>query len=570
MEPESHKPHLNVICPACNGRFEPGAAFCPKDGSKLQAEAGSGKSGLVGTVIADRYRIERKIGEGGMGEVFEASHIYIDKKFALKLLRPEIISNPEAVARFHQEARSAASIGHDNIVDVEDFGRLPDGSVYLAMEMLVGQALADRLRKPPALPLGEYLDYAIQVCQGLSAAHAKGIVHRDMKPENIFLTEKHGQTVCKILDFGIAKVSGEGAGHSLTRTGAIFGTPFYMSPEQALGKSLDHRSDVYSVGVILYEMAVGRVPFQAESFMGILTQHITAALVPPSQAAPERRIPAQFESVIVKAMAKEPGDRFATMDEMIAVLCRVAAELAPELGIPFEEAARPGRSRPLRAASGLVPVRVATGRMAPAPPAQPAHGVDPLAPPTEEDLPQVVDLPAQNKGPWLLIGIGAGALALGAGLVTALVLWQPAKVTPVPPLRETPPPLVVTPLPAQVLVESVPPGAQVLAGGKAIADAPDMVKIAVGSTLTVTLRKDGYEDKLVTLDPAKDRKFIVRLEKRAVEARPPVELPKPPLVEEPPPARPVIVKRPPRVTPIPVRPPVRPVRVQPEVLDPYK
>jgi serine/threonine-protein kinase len=180
---------------------------------------------MLGEVIGDRYKVLRKIGEGGMGEVYLAEHIYIEKKVALKLLRAEVLSNQEAVARFRQEARSASSIGHDNIIQIDDFGVLRDGRVYMAMEFLHGQPLNEMLAQQP-LPLPRALDILIQVGKGLTAAHAKGITHRDMKPENVFVTSKEGRDVPKILDFGIAKVSGGDTAQNLTVAGTIFGTPF--------------------------------------------------------------------------------------------------------------------------------------------------------------------------------------------------------------------------------------------------------------------------------------------------------------------------------------------------------
>ncbi len=319
------------VCPACNSRYEAEVAFCSRDGTPLVHDPNAGKSDLVGQVIADRYRVMRLIGEGGMGQVYEAQHVNINRRFALKLLRPEIVSNPEAVARFRQEAWSASSIGHENIIEIDDFATLPNGSVYLAMEYLQGRALSERMRAEPRLQLDEALAILLQVCSGLSAAHEKGIVHRDMKPENVFLAHKYGRVVVKILDFGIAKVAGAEGSQSLTRTGTIFGTPHYMSPEQALGRPLDQRADIYSVGVIMYEVFTGRVPFEAESFMGILTKPITAQPSPPRELAPERDIPPEIEAVILKAMEKEASARQQSMSELLAELTAIAEHYAPHV-----------------------------------------------------------------------------------------------------------------------------------------------------------------------------------------------------------------------------------------------
>ena len=303
--------------PATGGKTIPGtvqSAELTKEQDPEQPDA------MIGQVLDDRYRIEARIGEGGMGEVYAASHIHIEKRVAIKLLRKEVLTNAEAVQRFRQEARSASSIGHRNIVAIEDFGTIEDGRVYLCMELLQGTPLSEILKQ--SVSQDRLLNILIQTCHGLAAAHAKGIVHRDMKPENVFVTLDSGQEVPKLLDFGIAKVSQAEGNNHLTRTGTIFGTPFYMAPEQALGQPVDYRADIYAVGVIMYEAFCGQIPFQGDSFMGILTQHITASPTPPGQAASEanRELLPGLEAIIVRAMQKEPHDRFANMTELTNAL----------------------------------------------------------------------------------------------------------------------------------------------------------------------------------------------------------------------------------------------------------
>jgi eukaryotic-like serine/threonine-protein kinase len=318
-------------CPACNSRYDDDVKFCQKDGQETivdKERRGSGAD-LVGTVIAERYRLIRKLGEGGMGEVYLAEHVHIEKRVALKLLRPEVLSNQEALTRFKQEARSASSIGHENIIGIDDFGTLSDGRVYLTMEFLEGAPLSDMIDDP--LPLDRAINILVQTGRGLAAAHAKGIVHRDMKPENIYVTQREGRPdVPKILDFGIAKISGTDGNQHLTRTGTIFGTPFYMSPEQALGQNIDHRADIYAMGVIMYEVFTGTVPFKAESFMGILTQHITVPPPPPMKRAMEnaRSLPPELEAVILRAMAKKADERYQSMNEVVAALTDIYRLLA--------------------------------------------------------------------------------------------------------------------------------------------------------------------------------------------------------------------------------------------------
>src|SRR5215813_1433935 len=312
-------------CPACNTRYDDQTTYCVKDGSPVVPDVLTPQAPMIGQLIGERYRILRKIGEGGMGEVYVAEHIHIEKKVALKLLRPEVLSNQEAVARFRQEARSASAIGHDNIIQIDDFGTMPDGRVYMAMEYLQGSPLNDMIAREP-LPLPRALDILIQTGKGLAAAHQKGITHRDMKPENIYVTNKDGRDVPKILDFGIAKVSGGDTAQNLTVAGTIFGTPFYMAPEQAMGGKMDQRVDIYAMGIILYEVFCGQVPFKAETFMGILTQHITMQPEPPSaMAARNGRIcPPELEAIILKAIQKDPNHRYQSMAEMVNALIEYA------------------------------------------------------------------------------------------------------------------------------------------------------------------------------------------------------------------------------------------------------
>ena len=303
------------FCPTCNGRFQEGT-FCPKDGTQLLPD-GEQPESLVGQVIAGRYRLTKLLGQGGMGEVYAAEHVHITKRVAVKVLHPEISHNPEALARFKQEAQSASSIGHDNIVLIDDFGQMDDGRFYLCMEFLGGSSLAEEMAAAGGMDPIRSLKLMVQVCDGLAAAHKKGIIHRDMKPENVFITKRSdGTELVKILDFGIAKVSGTDENQGLTKTGTVFGTPHYMSPEQALGQKLDHRADIYSMGVMLFEIFTGQVPFKAESFMGILSQHITKPPPAPSTMTPGRTIPKPIEDIILKAMAKEPDQRHGTMLEL--------------------------------------------------------------------------------------------------------------------------------------------------------------------------------------------------------------------------------------------------------------
>ena len=361
----------------------------PASGSVPQVPSDS----LVGQIIDGRYRIFRKIGEGGMGEVYAAEHVHIEKKFAIKLLRSEIVSNAEAVQRFRQEARSSSSIGHRNIIAIEDFGQLADGRIYMCMELLNGAALNDMITQP--MGVDRLLNILIQTGHGLAAAHAKQITHRDMKPENIFVTiGPQGEDIPKLLDFGIAKVSGNDGQNHLTRTGTIFGTPFYMAPEQALGNPVDARTDIYAVGVIMYECFSGSLPFQGDSFMGILTQHITMEPEPVAQRAAKagRQLPPGLAETITRCMQKNPAQRFQTMDELVNVLVQIYRGLAgpgmstymeafpvPPTGAhQIQHTPRPTPTpmiRPVPIGNATGPTIIATGPTGPAPVVTPSSGV---------------------------------------------------------------------------------------------------------------------------------------------------------------------------------------------------
>ncbi len=279
-----------------------------------------GQRNLVNTVVAGRYKVQRRLGEGGMGVVYEAIDERLEKRVAVKVLRDDFARRQDVVARFTQEAKSAARIKHENVLDVTDYGQTDDGSFFIAMELLTGTDLADVLQADGVVAQDRGVEVAIQVCRALQAAHQKGIVHRDMKPENVFLVRTDdGRELVKIVDFGIAQmkdISGSSEGsRKLTRTGMIFGTPEYMSPEQAAGKPVDQRVDVYASGVILYEMFAGRVPFMGDTFMGILTKHMFEQPPPLKQVNPAVNIPLELEAIIFKALAKDPSERYQSMQE---------------------------------------------------------------------------------------------------------------------------------------------------------------------------------------------------------------------------------------------------------------
>jgi serine/threonine-protein kinase len=285
-----------------------------------EAAPASLRSSLVGQLVDGRYYVDRVLGEGGMGVVYEARHKAIGRRVALKVLRSEYANDREILERFMLEARSASAIGNPHIVDIFDFGILGDGSTYFAMEFLEGRSLTKVIEERPKPE--EIGRIAIQICEGLGAAHERGIVHRDLKPDNLHLIPRANGDFVKILDFGIAKVSSTSTAPKLTKMGAVFGTPHYMSPEQAAGTAVDARADIYALGVILYELGSGKLPFDSDNFMGILTQHMYKAPTPIRALPGLERFPAGLEAIVQKCLEKQADRRYSTMAELAADLRR--------------------------------------------------------------------------------------------------------------------------------------------------------------------------------------------------------------------------------------------------------
>jgi serine/threonine protein kinase len=316
---ETKPSSLPRVCPNCGGRYPADFKVCPHDATPLSEAQDDGQDPMIGATLAESYQIVRLVGEGGMGRVYEARHTRLrNKRYAIKMLLDEYARQPEVVTRFQREAESASGIHHPNVVDVYDVHRTEDGRPFIVGEFLEGEEFGALLDRIGRMPVGEAVRIVRQVCRALEAAHAQGIVHRDMKPENVFLVGEPTDPVVKVLDFGISKQ--QNADNALTQTGMVMGTPSYMAPEQARGAKVDHRADIYSVGGILYRALTGQKPFDADEPAAILTAVLTEE--PPRPRSVDPSIPEALELVIQRAMSKEPRDRFATMAEF-------ESELAP-------------------------------------------------------------------------------------------------------------------------------------------------------------------------------------------------------------------------------------------------
>jgi serine/threonine-protein kinase len=303
----STPPPATKTCPQCGQTFDFEQRFCPRDGSTLRSPAGSN---LVGSVLADRYHIVRRIGEGGMGQVFLAEHVKMRRRSAVKVLHQGMVNDPDAIARFNREASNASQIQHPNVAAIYDFGETEDGLIYLAMEFIDGEPLTKLIERQGALTASQAADITRQVSDALEAAHEMGIIHRDLKPDNIMIARgRNGEDVAKVVDFGIAKAT-SGDDQKVTRTGLAIGTPEYMSPEQLSGDTLDARTDIYSLGLVAFNMLTGQLPFPAVSSREAMIARLTDRPRTLAEIKDDVPWPPELQTVMDRALASHPKERY--------------------------------------------------------------------------------------------------------------------------------------------------------------------------------------------------------------------------------------------------------------------
>jgi len=483
----------------------------------------------IGHTIGN-YKITAKLGEGGMGVVYLAEHPVIGKKVAMKAIHPELSKNSDVVSRFVTEAKAVNQIGHEHIVDIADFGNTPDGEFYFVMEYLQGESLSDRLRRENRLDAAAALSITGQIADALNASHEQGIIHRDLKPENIFLCVNRGpgRDFVKVLDFGLAKLtlSDQKVSHK-TRTGSVMGTPYYMSPEQCEGKiEIDHRADIYSLGVLLFEMLTGKVPFGGDGYGEIIVKHVT--MPPPSVRSINEALPEELDLILYRALAKDRDQRFQTMAEFEEALLdpQRYASSAPVIGIPDDLSGVARAASPM--ARSELEARSKIGFSSGIELERPPGGIPSTF---REGRGELIDrLIPRKKGGMLVFYAGVACLAAAA--VITFVSHGGGGKQPLPTA-----PVALHPSAVRINFNSDPDGAIVLRNdGKTLGLTPLSIEVPYSdSAVEFQFRKVGYENKTVYVVPNLPSPLFATL--RKVEAPAP-ETPPPAAVRRTPPAFP--------------------------------
>jgi serine/threonine protein kinase len=473
---------------------------------------------VVGSTIGN-YQVVSLLGEGGMGKVYLAHHPGIGRRSAIKVLHANLAGDPAAVSRFFTEARASNAIRHPNIVEIFDSGTLDSGAPYIIMEHLEGETLGARMAR--GLALGPALDFACQAASALAAAHSQQVVHRDLKPENLFITTDPRDSrvpprqLIKVLDFGVAKLQErlEEPAHR-TRSGSLVGTPRYMSPEQCLGEGrIDERSDIYSLGVIVYEMVCGRPPFVTEAVGAVINMHINRPPDPPRQVNPA--ISAPLEATILRSLAKNPDDRYPKMLDFLYELRAASATLgAASDSVPprtADNTAAPPTPTPLSAMATLMDVRSPTLPSTP--------------PPATRSSPGAAAPTTPRWRPWIFAVIGMVELTAA---VVLFVLLRPERESPpgshpnganavAPSVRPpAPPPGSTRPASDSVELLSVPSGAAVSIGGRSLGVTPLHWTPAAPTQVTAfTFDLDGHRREVIYAFPSPGLKLTARLRRLA-------------------------------------------------------
>lgn len=351
------------VCPQCDQKYPEDREFCAKDGTRLEEFVDDTSDPLIGRVLDGRWVIDKRIGMGGMGAVYLGSQRSVDREVAIKTLKPELCSSREFVERFFREARVATKISHPNCVTILDFGQTADDTLYLAMEYLDGMELSERLNQG-ALTVREIVEICIQISSALAAAHASNIIHRDLKPDNIYLLSISDESIfIKVLDFGIAKVLD--SEEKMTRTGQVFGTPEYMSPEQCRGDTIDGRSDLYSLGCIMYRMLVDRPPFESDTPMAVLVSHVSEVPTDVREVMTRDDIPEALADLCMRLLSKDADRRPADAQSVRGELESILDLTSTQANQAIASATGPTQAAPAVAADGGNPVPDASAPASP-------------------------------------------------------------------------------------------------------------------------------------------------------------------------------------------------------------
>ena len=414
------------ICPTCGTEYPLSERFCPRDGTALrQANA---QADLLGSIVAERYHILKKLGEGGMGTVYLAEHVKMGRKSALKVMNPGMNTDPDAIARFNREASNASRLSHPNICGIYDFGETPDGLIYLAMEFIEGQALTALIEKGGALQPARAASIIHQTADALQIAHDAGIVHRDLKPDNIMIAKtRDGSDLVKVVDFGIAKASSSDA-QKVTKTGLVVGTPEYMSPEQLAGDKLDGRSDTYSLALVAFNCLTGKLPFPAETVQESMIMRLTDRPRYLAEVRPDIDWPAELQATLDKALARDAAERYMSAAqfgrEFAAAIASMPATMAAEAGtqvvgaqqLPKTKVTRPsGNATVAMNAEAAQPTRRPGAQPTKAQPAAAAAAATPAA-----------------KGMSPAVKVGGPVVAIFASLVAIWISTNDKKPEPGP------------------------------------------------------------------------------------------------------------------------------------------